>query len=212
MEASLVKFTAVVKRMKADRQRFVNGTHAGVIMGSEGALIRPPHEQHVQMKSRRSLGVTTGDPRHIRAHAVKWSMAHALRLRPVRGKYSRASNRQRRTAPKLTTFVTAVRRFMKACAILWQKLRARFSEHALEQGNRVPVSRVATDLDIRDRVSMKTGRVSRVPNRPIQRSTRHPDLCTCHRQEAVPPSHVTTSHLIITLRRINGGSSELQSI
>jgi hypothetical protein len=177
MEVSVVKFTAVVKRMKADRRRFVNGTHAGVIMGSEGVLIRPSHEQHVQMKSRRSLGVITGDPRHTRAHAAKWSTAHALRLRPVRGKYSRASNRQRRTAPKLTTFVTAVRRFMKAYAILWQKLRARFSERTFHQGNRVLGSRVATDLDIRDRVSMKTGRLSQVPNRQIERSTRHANLC-----------------------------------
>jgi hypothetical protein len=45
---------------------------------------------------------------------------------------------------------------------------------------------------------MKTGRLSQIPNRPIQRSTRHPSLCTCHRQEAVLLSHVTTSHLMIT--------------
>ena len=88
---------------------------------------------------------------------------------------------------------------MKAYAILWQKLYARFSEHTFDQGNRVLVSRVATHLDIRDRVSMKTGRLSQVPNRPIQRSTRHPDLCTCHRQEAVPLSHVARSHLMITI-------------
>ena len=82
---------------------------------------------------------------------------------------------------------------MKAYAILWQKLYARFSEHTFDQGNRVLVSRVATHLDIRDRVSMKTGRLSQVPNRPIQRSTRHPNLCTCHRHETVPMSHVTKS-------------------
>jgi hypothetical protein len=179
------------------RCRFLGGSDTRIIMDfDEAALIRLSHGQNVQMKCQRSFGVITGDPRRTRAHVAKWSTAHALRLRPVRGKYSRASNRQRRTAPKLTTFVTAVRRFMKACAILPQKLHARFSEHALEQGNRVPVFRVATRLVIHDPVSMQTGRLSQVPNRPIQRTT--PSLCTCHRQEAVPLSHVTTSHLVIT--------------
>ena len=159
----------------------------------EAALIRLSHGQNVQMKSQRSLGVITGDPRRTRAHAAKSSTAQALRLRPIRGKYSRASHRQRQTAAKLTTFMTGIRRFMKAYAILWQKLYARFSEHAFDQGNRVLVSRVATHLDIHDRVSMKTGRLSQVPNRPIQRSTRHPNLCTCHRHETVPLSHVTKS-------------------
>ena len=154
------------------RCRFLGGSDTRIIMDfDEAALIRLSHRQNVQMKSQRSFGVITGDPRRTRAHAAKSSTAHAPRLRPVRGKYSRASNRQRRTAPKLTTFVTGVRRFMKAYTILWQKLRARFSEHALEQGNRVPVSRVATHLVIRDPVSMQTGRLSQVPNRPIERST-----------------------------------------
>ena len=152
-------------------------------MSGEEALIRPWHEQDVQMKSQRSLGVTTGDSRHTRAHAAKSSTAQAQLLRPIRGKYSRAGHRQRQTAAKLATFMTGIRRFMKAYAILWQKLYARFSEHTFDQGNRVLVSRVATHLDIRDRVSMKTGRLSQVPNRPIQRSTRHPNLCTCHRHE-----------------------------
>ena len=106
---------------------------------------------------------------HSRAHAAKSPTAQAQFLRPIRGKYSRASHRQRQTAAKLTTFMTGIRRFMKAHAILWQKLYARFSEHAFDQGNRVLVSRVATHLDIRDRVSMKTGRLSQVPNRPIER-------------------------------------------
>ena len=121
------------------------------------------------MKSQRSLGVITGDPRHTRAHAAKSSTAQTPFLRPIGRKHSRASHRQRQTAAKLTTFMTGIRRFMKAYAILWQKLYARFSEHAFDQGNRVLVSRVATHLDIRDRVSMKTGRLSQVPNRPIER-------------------------------------------
>ena len=99
---------------------------------------------------------------------------------------------------------------MKAYAILWQKLYARVSEHTFNRGNRVLVSSVPTDLEIRDRVSMKTRRVGQVPNGPIQRSTRHPDLCTCHRHEAVLLSHVTKSHFMVSSRRINGESSELQ--
>ena len=67
--------------------------------------------------------------------------------------------------------MSGIRRLLKAYAVLWQKFYARFSEHTFDQGNRVLVSRVATDLDIRDRVSMKTGRLSQVPNRPVQRST-----------------------------------------
>jgi hypothetical protein len=58
---------------------------------------------------------------------------------------------------KLRIFVTSVGGFMKAYAILWQKFYARFSEHTFDQRNRVLASRVATHLDIRDRVSMKTG-------------------------------------------------------
>jgi hypothetical protein len=100
---------------------------------------------------------------------------------------------------------------MKAYAILWQKLYARFSEHTLDQGDRVLVSRVATDLDIRDRVSMKTGRLSQVPNRPIQRGTR-PNLCACHRHETVSLPRVTRSHPSSPFQLINGGSSELQII
>ena len=125
--------------------------------------------------------------------------AQAQFLQPFRGKYSRCNHRQRQTSAKLTTFMTGIRSFMKAYAILRQKLYARFSEHTFDQGDRVLVSRVATHLDIRDRVSMKTGRLSQVPNRPIQRSTRHPDLCTCHRREAVPLSHVTKSQLMVTM-------------
>jgi hypothetical protein len=66
-----------------------------------------------------------------------------------------------------------------------------------------PVSRVATDLDIRDRVSMQTGRLSQVPNCPIERSTRYSNLCICHRQETSPVHHIAESM---------GGSNELQII
>ena len=167
------------------RAHFFGGSDTRIIMSGEEALIRPRHAQNAQMKSQRSFGVITGDLRHTRAHAAKSSTAQAQFLRPIRGKYSRAGHRQRQASAKLATFMTGIRRFMKAYAILWQKLYARFSEHTFDQGNRVLVSRVATHLDIRDRVSMKTGRLSQVPNRPIQRSTRHPNLCTCQQARAV---------------------------
>jgi hypothetical protein len=132
----------------------------------------------------------TGD--HSRAHAAKSPTAQALLLRPLRGKHSRATTqRQRQTAAILPTFMSGIRSFMKAYAILRQKLYARFSEHTFDQGNRVLGSRVAAHLDIRDRVSMQTGRLSQVPNRPIQRSTRHPDLCICHNYVFVTCDKVT---------------------
>jgi hypothetical protein len=161
---------------------FIGGSDARTIISlDEAALIR----------------LWTGDP--SRARAAKSPTAQALPLRPIRRKYSRYNQRQRQTAAKLTTFMTGTRSFMKAYAILWQKLYARFSEHTFDQGNRVLVSRVTTHLDICDRVSMKTGRLSQVPNRPIQRSARHPNLCICHRHETVPLSHVTRSQLMITM-------------
>ena len=192
---------------------FFDGSDARIVVSSnEGGLIRLSHEQNFQRKSWRSLYLTTGNPARTRADAAKSSTAQALLLRPIRGKSSRTSHKQRQTAAKLPTLMSDIRRLLKAYAILWQKLYARFSEHTFDQGNRVLVSRVAAHLDIRDRVSMKTGRLSQVPNRQIERSTRHPDLCTCHRHGTVPMSHVTTSHLISLRRRINGGSSELQII
>ena len=111
---------------------------------------------------------------------------------------------------KLTTFLAGIRQFMKAYATLRQKLYTRSSEHIFDQGDRVVVSRVATHLDIRDRVSMQAGRLSQVPNRPIQGSTRHPNLCTCHRHETVPMSHVTTSQPS-PCRRINGNPVNFKS-
>jgi hypothetical protein len=155
------------------RCHFLGGSDAPVIISlDEAALIR------------RSW---TGDP--SRAHAAKSPTAQAQFLQPFRGKYSRCNHRQRQTSAKLTTFMTGIRSFMKAYAILRQKLYARFSEHTFDQGDRVLVSRVATHLDIRDRVSMKTGRLSQVPNRPIQRSTRHSNLCT-RRQEKLCQRHM----------------------
>jgi hypothetical protein len=171
----------VPRSRKPGHCQFIGGSDGRVIPLDEAALIR----------------LWTGDS--SRGHAAKSQTAQALLLWPIRGKYSRASHRQWQTATKLTAFISGIRSFMKAHAILWQKLYPRFSEHPFDQGNRVQVSRVATHLDIRDRVSMKTRRLSQVPNRPIQRSTRHSDLCTCHRHEAVSLSHVTKSQLMITM-------------
>jgi hypothetical protein len=188
------------------RAHFFRGSEARIIMSGEGvALIRSWHEQNAQMKSQRSFGVITGASRPTRAHAAQSSTAQTQFLRPIRGKYSRAGHRQRQASANLATFMTNIRRFIKTYAILCQKIYTRFSENTFNQGNRVLGSRVATDLDIRDRVSMKTGRLSQVPNRPIQRSTCHPNLCSCHRHETVLLSHVTTSQPESPCRRINGG-------
>jgi hypothetical protein len=162
------------------RAHFFSDSEARIIMRGEGvALIRSWQEQNALMKSQKSLGVITGDSRPTRAHAAQSSTAQTQFLRPIRGKYSLTGHRQRQASANLATFITDIRRFIKTYAILWQKLYARFSENTFDQGNRVLVSRVSTDLDIRDRASMRTGRLSQVPNRPIQRSTRHPNLCAC---------------------------------
>jgi hypothetical protein len=168
-----------------NRCRFIGALDAQIVTGTdEAAVIRPCHERNMRTRSQRCLGVITGDPRQTHARAAKSSKPQTQLLRRIRGKDSQARHRRRQTAAKSTTFMTGIRRFVKAYAILWQKLYACFSEHTFDQRNRVLVSRVAAHLDIRDRVSMKTGRLSQIPNRPIQRSTRHPSLCTCHGQEA----------------------------
>jgi hypothetical protein len=179
-------------------------------VGSPDACFITRSDEAVQRKSQRSVGVTIVEPRRrTRAHAAKSPAAKTQHARPFRGKHTLVtSQRQRHTAAKLTTFMIGILRFVKAYAILRQKLHVRSSEHTFDQGKRVLVSRVTTHLDIRDCVSMKTGRLSQVPNRPIQRSTRHPDLCTCHRQETVPLSHVTKSQLMITISPNKGGANE----
>jgi hypothetical protein len=196
------------------RAHFVGGSDARIIASRDeapaAALIRPWQEQSAQTKSQKSLSVATRDPRYACAYTAKSSPAQASRLQPIGRKYSRAGHGQRQTAPNLTAFMTGIGRFMKAYAILWQKLYARFAEHTFDQGNRVLVSRVATHLNIRDRVSMKACCLSQVSNCPIERRTRHPNLRTCHRHDIVPVSHVTVSQPRSPCGRIKGGSSELQ--
>ena len=100
-----------VHSINPDRCRFIGGSDARIIMSRDGAA---------------RIQLWTDD--HSRVPAAKSPTAQAQFLRPIRGKSSRASHKQRQTAAKLTTFMTGIRAFMKACAILWQKLYARFSE------------------------------------------------------------------------------------
>ena len=159
------KHIAERRPLQRERQLFPRGSGTRIIMSpDEAALIRLSHEQNVHMKSQKGFAVITGNPR-----AAKSATAQAQWSRPIRRKCWRARRGQRQTAANLTTLMTGIRRFMKAYAILWQKLYARFSEHTFDQGDRVLVSRVATHLDIPDRVSMKTGRLGHFQNRPIER-------------------------------------------
>jgi hypothetical protein len=152
----------VLRSRKPGHCQFIDGSDARIIMSLDEAA---------------PTRLWTGDP--SRAHAAKSPREQALLLRPIRGKYARSSHRQRRTFAKLPAFITDILIVIKAYAVLRQKLYARFSQHTFDQGSRVLVSRVTAHLDIRDRVSMKTGRLSQVPNRPIPRSTCHSYLCTC---------------------------------
>ena len=148
------------------------------------ALVPVSHERHVQMKSQRSPCVITGDPGHSPPQVLKSSTAQGQCPRLIGRNRRRASNRQRQTAAKLVTFMAAIWRFMKAYTILWQKLYAWFSEHAFHQGNRVPGSHLAPQLNIPDRTSTQTGRLSQVLNRQIEPSTRDTNLCACRARNA----------------------------
>jgi hypothetical protein len=159
------------------------------VSGDAAAPIRPWRKQNIRTKSQRCLVVPRGDMRQTLAHAAKSSKPQTQYSRPIGRNRRRAGNRQRQIAAKLVTFLTGIRRLINANAILWQKLYACFSEHNFDQGNRVLVHRVATDLDIRDRVSMKTGRLSQVPNRQIERSARHPNLCAPQQARNAKPSN-----------------------
>jgi hypothetical protein len=160
MKINETDLITVPRSRKPGHYQFIGASDARIINSlDEAALIR----------------LWTGDPSPARA--AKSPTARAQFLRPIRGKSSRASREQRQAATKSMILTTGIRAFMKACAILSQKLYSRFSERTFHRGNRALVSRVATDLDIRDRVSMKTGRLSQVPNRQIERTTRHANLC-----------------------------------
>jgi hypothetical protein len=158
------------RKNRFTHRRFIDGSDARAIMSAdERGVIGLSGAQNFQMKSQRSPRVITRGPRHSPPQASKSSTAQAQCPRAIGRNRRRAGNRQRQTAGKLVTFLTGIRGLVNANAILWQKLYARFSEHTFDQGNRVPVSRVATQLNVRDRVSTQTGCLSQVPNRPIER-------------------------------------------
>jgi hypothetical protein len=100
---------------------FTARSDARAMSGEEPALSRP-HEQNGQMKSERSRGVITGNPSRARAHVAKSSMAQIPRLRLNGRQHSRRAT-DNSSLPKN---LMAIRRFMKAYAILWQKLCAGF--------------------------------------------------------------------------------------
>ena len=67
------------------RRLFIGGSDVRVIVsGEEAALVRLWHEQNVQMKSQRSLGVISADQRHTHGHVARSSTAQAEHLRPLR--------------------------------------------------------------------------------------------------------------------------------
>ena len=159
MKINETDLITVPRSRKPGHYQFIGASDARIINSlDEAALIR----------------LWTGDPSPARA--AKSLTARAQFLRPIRGKSLRASREQRQAAAKSMILMTGIRAFMIACAILSQKLYARFSGHTFDQGNRAPGSRVATHLDVPDCVSMKTGRLGQVPNR----STAAPsNLCAC---------------------------------
>jgi hypothetical protein len=161
MKIKQTDLITVPRSRKPGHCHFIGGADARMIISlDEAALIR----------------LWTGGPSG--AHAAKSPTAQALRLRPIRGKSSRASHKQRQTATKLPTLMSGIRRLLKAYAVLWPKLHARFSEYRFDQAIRVPGSHVATHLDVCDRVPMRTGHLTQVSNRQIERST-SPNLCAC---------------------------------
>ena len=170
MERKPSELITVPRSRKLARRRFLGGSDARIITSADEAPVmrRLRHEQN--------NGITTGNPLRTCVHVAKSSTAQTPRLRLIGRQDSRSGHRRQQTAENFTTFMTAVRRFRKAYAILWRKLYAHFSEYAVDQANQVLVSRIAT-LDILERISMKAGRLSQVPNRQIERSTRHANLC-----------------------------------
>jgi hypothetical protein len=173
MESKPSEFITVPRSRELARRQFLGGSDARIITSADEALVmrRLRHEQNIQC-----LGITTGNPLRTRAHVAKSATAQTPRLRLIGRPASRSGHRRRQTAEKFTIFITAIRRFIKAYAILWRKLHAHFSEYAVDQVNRVLVSRIAT-VHILECISMKAGRLSQVPNRQIEPSMRHANLC-----------------------------------
>jgi hypothetical protein len=114
MEGKPGELITVPRSLKLAPCQFLGGSGARIIVsGGEAALMRPLHDQNAEVKSQRCLAIISRDPRHTSAHAAKSSRPQTQSSRPIRGKCSR-------------TFMTGVRTFMKACAILGQRLYATF--------------------------------------------------------------------------------------
>src|SRR4051794_1553470 len=45
------------------------------------------------------------------------------------------------------------------------------------------VSRITADLNVVDRIAMESRGLRKVPNCPVERRSRHPQLCACHRHD-----------------------------
>jgi hypothetical protein len=57
--------------------------------------------------------------------------------------------------------------YARTSAVLRYEFQAGVSEHAFDNGHRVLVSGVTTDLNVCDRISMQTRRLGEIPNGPI---------------------------------------------
>jgi hypothetical protein len=136
----------IAKRGAEQRERQLFLGRKGIIVGGHVAVI----------------------PLWGRDRAARVPKAQAWFSRSVGSRRSRIHHRQWKTAEKSRTFVSYILRLVKACAVWWYKLSACFSEHIFDQRDRQLVSRVTACLNIRDHVSMKTGRRNQVQNRPIQ--------------------------------------------
>jgi hypothetical protein len=155
MEGKPGELITVPRSRKLARRQFLGGSDARIITSADEALVmrRLRHEQNVQC-------LRTGNPPRTCTHVAKSSTAQTPRLQLIGRQDSRSGHRQQQTTEIFVAFMTAIRRFIEAYAILWRNLHGRFSEYAFDQANRVLVSRIAT-LDILERISMKTVALAR---------------------------------------------------
>jgi hypothetical protein len=75
-------------------------------------------------------------------------------------------------------------------AILVDEQNAFPSKDALYHSECGRISSVASNLNVRDGISVKPRCIGEVAYRPIEGRPSHSNLCTCHRLPIVPLSHV----------------------
>ena len=123
MESKPSELITVPRSRKLARHRFVGGSDARIITSADEAPVmrRLRHEQNIEC-----LAITTGNPLRTCALVAKSSTAQTPRLRLIGRPDSRSGHRRQQAAENFTAFMTAIRRFMKAYSILWQKLCAGF--------------------------------------------------------------------------------------